>query len=142
MSSDTDAPLDPTGSGGVVVAVRPNRTNAGGARRSGIADFLSPVKSIARERRFHFDDGRGSVPLDTGGVIGYTMGDPGFPSIYYKKGRYTSAHKNRKNVGWHPHEIGKEHYRVHLDRGKYGRFKAKYGGREGGLSPTSTLGCP
>ena len=36
--------------------------------------------------------------------IGYTesKGNHGSPTLYFKEGRYTQVHNNKKNIGWHP----------------------------------------
>lgn len=33
---------------------------------------------------------------------GYTEGELGFPTLYFKEGRYTQSHKDCNNIGWHP----------------------------------------
>jgi hypothetical protein len=33
---------------------------------------------------------------------GYTEGKLGFPTLYFKEGRYTQSHEDCNNIGWHP----------------------------------------
>ncbi|MBN1990568.1 MAG: hypothetical protein JW783_14285 [Bacteroidales bacterium] len=40
--------------------------------------------------------------------LGYTEGEKGYPTLYFKEGRYTQKHDDPENEGWHPVD---QHYR-------------------------------
>ncbi len=54
--------------------------------------------------------------------LGYTMGDPGSPTFYFKEGRYTQKHNHPENVGWHP--VKTYHLAANITKAAAAEYKA------------------
>ncbi len=85
-------------------------------------------------------------PISTGDLVGYTEGEENYPTLYYENGRYTVAHKNPENVGWHPHDESgsKVHHRMHVKEQLWKSMVSAYGRKEAmkvvGEAPATQIG--
>lgn len=53
--------------------------------------------------------------------LGYTEGEEGYPTLYFKEGRYTQKHKNPENEGWHP--VVQFYRGANISRKEWERYK-------------------